>query len=89
MSKLTCNCGYVMVARTMEEDFLHDFTPQKVLGDLLVKWDEAGTKFSCDDFFNYYNQFRKDAYKCPSCGRIFLQSDKDPNLFDPYVKEVK
>lgn len=87
MSKLTCRCGYAMVARTMEEDFLYDFIPQKILGELLEKWDEAGTKFSCDDFFDYYNRFRKDAYKCPSCGRISLQSNDDPNLFERYKKD--
>lgn len=88
MSKLACRCGHVMIVKTMEENFLYDFIPQKILGDLLEKWDEAGTKFNSDDFFDYYNQFRKDAYKCPSCERISLQNDNDSNLFDYYKKET-
>lgn len=87
MSKIKCACGFVMVAQTMEEDFLYDFTPQSILGELIEKWDQYGNAFSIDDFFDYYNKFRKDAYKCPSCGRILIQSDKCPNVFDSYIKE--
>ncbi|MBD2812595.1 hypothetical protein ID853_17340 [Xenorhabdus sp. Vera] len=87
MSKLQCKCGYVMVVRTMEEDFLYDFIPQKVLSELLEKWDDMGTDFNSDDFFDYYNQYRKDAYKCPSCGTILLQSNEDANQFERYNKE--
>lgn len=51
MSRLRCDCGFVMIVHTMEEDFLYDFIPQKILGKLLDKWDTYGEKFSCDDFF--------------------------------------
>lgn len=87
MSKLRCRCGYVMVAQTMDEEFLYDFIPQKILNELLDKWDDAGLKFTSDNFFDYYNKYRKDIYKCPSCGRILVASDKDPNVFDSYIKE--
>lgn len=37
-------------------------------------------------FLNYIRA-SKEVYKCPSCGRILIESDKDPNYFDSYVKE--
>ncbi|MEN5095209.1 hypothetical protein ABE458_31455 [Pseudomonas protegens] len=88
MSKLQCECGCVMVARTMEEEFLYDFVPQKVIVGLLNKWEAVGAKFSSDDFLELYNEFRRDAYKCPSCGRILLQVDEGGDAFDRYKKEV-
>lgn len=88
MSKLKCECGFVMVAQTMDENFLYDFVPQKILGDLLEKWDVTGEKFSCDDFFSYYNKFRVDAYKCPSCGRILIEKEPGSNVFDSFTKEI-
>lgn len=87
MSRLRCDCGFVMVAHTMEEDFLYDFIPQKILGELLDKCDTYGEKFSCDDFFDYYNKFRIDDYKCTSCGRILIEIEPGSNAFDSHIKE--
>lgn len=38
-------------------------------------------------FFDYYNKFRIDAYKCPSCGRILIEIEPVANAFDSYIKE--
>ncbi|WP_127960475.1 hypothetical protein [Serratia microhaemolytica] len=88
MSKLACKCGHVMVARTMEEDFLYEIIPQKVIIQLLNEWDEKDTAFTSDDFFDYYNQFRQDVYKCPSCGRVIIENEPRANKFSFYAKEL-
>lgn len=88
MSKLLCKCGYVMVARTMEEEFLYDLVPQKELLNIVSEWKILRTDIHPDSFTNMYNQSRKDLYICPSCGRVLIQSESDPNLFDSYVKEA-
>lgn len=89
MSKLGCSCGHVMAVRTMEEDFLYDLIPVKNFVEILEAWDEIRNDSYADELSEFYNQFRKDVYKCPSCGRILIESDKDPNYFDSYVKEDK
>lgn len=58
MSKLSCRCGHVMVARTMEESFLYEVVPQKIIIEILNNWDEKGSKFTSDYFFDCYNKFR-------------------------------
>ena len=76
-----------MADYTMEEDFLYDLIPQKALMDIVGEWKNIRADIYPDSLTNLYNQFRKDVYKCPSCGRILIESDKDPNYFDSYVKE--
>lgn len=87
MSKLSCRCGHVMVSRTMEEDFLYEIIPQKIIVKILNDWDEKGIEFTSDDFFDYYNKFRRDVYKCPSCGRIFIEDEPRSNTFNSYINE--
>ena len=87
MSKLSCRCGYVMVARTMEESFLYETVPQKIIIEILNNWDEKGIKFTSDDFFDCYNKFRRDVYKCPSCARIIMEDEPGTNKFSFYTNE--
>lgn len=87
MSKLKCSCGYVMVVHTMEEDFLYDLVPQKNMMNILSKWDEIRSDEYADKLTELYDKAAREMYKCPSCGRILIASDKDPNVFDSYVKE--
>lgn len=89
MSKLACQCGYVMVVHTMEEDFLYDLIPQKNMAALFTKWDEIGGKFDSESFFSEYNQFRTDVYKCPECGRLLVEDPLGSNRFSSYIKETK
>ncbi|HAF2130467.1 TPA: hypothetical protein G9F27_004762 [Salmonella enterica] len=88
MSKLSCRCGYVMVPRTMEEDFLYEIVPQKIIIKILNDWNEKGIKFTSDDFFDYYNKFRRDVYKCPSCGRFIIEDEPGGNKFSSYINEL-
>ncbi|MDJ6543049.1 hypothetical protein LEC33_25605 [Salmonella enterica] len=87
MSKLSCRCGYVMVTRTMEEDFLYEIVPQKIIIKILNNWNVKGVKFTSDDFFDYYNKFRRDVYKCPSCGRLIIEDEPGGNKFSSYINE--
>ncbi|WP_392551270.1 hypothetical protein RHO14_07180 [Orbus wheelerorum] len=87
MSKLKCPCGNVMAVNTMEEDFLYDLIPLKNLSEILSAWDEIRNDSYADKLTELYNKAAKEVYKCPSCGRILVASDKDPNVFDSYIKE--
>lgn len=82
MSKIACNCGYVMNNNTMEEEFLYDLLPIKGLMEIIHKWKKLREDVYPDSFTNIYNQYSKEVYICPSCGRILVASDKDPNVFD-------
>jgi hypothetical protein len=76
-----------MVSRTMEEDFLYEIIPQKIIVKILNDWDEKGIEFTSEDFFDYYNKFRRDVYKCPSCGRIIIEDEPSSNKFSSYINE--
>jgi len=47
-----------MVSRTMGESFLYEVVPQKIIIEILNNWDEKGSNFTSDDFFDCYNKFR-------------------------------
>jgi len=87
MSKLSCRCGCVMVSRTMEESFLYEIVSQKIIIEILNNWDENGINFTSDDFLDCYNKFRRDVYKCPSCGRIIIEDEPGSNKFSFYINE--
>lgn len=87
MSKLKCPCGCIMDNNTMEEDFLYNLVPLKNLMKILFTWDEIRSDSYADKLTELYDKDTKEVYICPSCGRILVASDKDPNVFDSYIKE--
>ncbi|XKM14521.1 hypothetical protein RCS94_04925 [Orbaceae bacterium ac157xtp] len=87
MSKLKCRCGYIMAVHTMEEDFLYDLVPQKNMMEIVGEWDQIRFNEYPDGLTELYDKNTKEVYKCPSCGRLLVESNKNPNTFDSYIKE--
>lgn len=89
MSKLRCKCGHVMAVHTMDEGFLYDIVPQKNIMDIVGLWEDVRENKYPDLLTKLYDRSAKDAYICPCCGRLLIESELDPNKFDSYVKEVE
>ncbi|WP_392551396.1 hypothetical protein RHO14_07835 [Orbus wheelerorum] len=87
MSKLVCRCGYIMAVHTMEEDFLYDLIPQKNMMEIVGAWERIRDNEYPDDLTELYDKDAHEIYICPSCGRILVASNKNPNTFDSYIKE--
>lgn len=87
MSRVRCKCGHVMAVHTMEEDFLYDIVPQKNIMDIVGIWDDIRKNKFPDSLTELYDRSAKEAYICPCCGRLLIESKLEPNKFDSYIKE--
>lgn len=85
MPKFSCRCGYTMVLRTMEEDFLYDLISQKTVSDIF--FDKV---MSDDNKHNLYMESRIDTMVCPNCKRMWVQDKTiEKDGYHPYFSYLK
>ena len=75
MPKLACRCGYVMNLSNGTPDFELALVPENMIEYIGENLENPG-KIDIDKFFDLIDEVKTTVYKCPSCGRLHVDSGK-------------
>lgn len=84
MSKFACRCGYVMNLSNGRPDFeLALISEQRIehIGEML----ENPNQMDIKKFYELIDEVKTTVYKCPSCGRLHI--DSGGGVFTSYICE--
>lgn len=83
MPKFACSCGNVInLSGDVNNEFI--LISERVI-EVVAEKIEARSLNSVEEFYNDIDRGKVVVYRCPCCGRIYLQNSD--NVFDAYVKE--
>ncbi len=86
MSKFVCKCGHVINFSHGWSDCELALLPEQrieQIGDLL----NGDSQVTDDRFYDLIDEVKITAYRCPTCGRLHLESKDAKNHFTSYIPE--